>query len=113
MCWTLDEAIKHLEEVAEEKEKDAKFYTFSRPDNYRKESSENCAAKYHQFAEWLQDYKQLLKRESCENAISRQAAIDAVIEWYGCEPSDINNFKKILAKQPSVTARAKMVESEG
>ncbi len=34
--------------------------------------------------------------------ISRQAAIDAVIEWYGCEPRDMDDFKKILAKQPSV-----------
>lgn len=36
-----------------------------------------------------------------DDLISRQAAIDAVIEWYGCEPSDMDYFKEILAKQPS------------
>lgn len=33
--------------------------------------------------------------------ISRQAAIDALIEWYGCEPSDIGAFEDIIEKMPS------------
>ena len=33
--------------------------------------------------------------------ISRQAAIDALIEWYGCEPSDIGAFEDIIEKLPS------------
>ena len=33
--------------------------------------------------------------------ISRQAAIDAIIEWYGCEPSDIGAFEDIIEKMPS------------
>ena len=33
--------------------------------------------------------------------ISRQAAIDALIEWYGCEPSDLDYFKEIVEKLPS------------
>ena len=41
------------------------------------------------------------KGEQMNDLISRQAAIDAMIEWYGCEPSDMDDFKKILAKQPS------------
>lgn len=36
--------------------------------------------------------------------ISRQAAIDAVIEWYGCEPSDLDYFKKIVEKLPTTDA---------
>lgn len=41
------------------------------------------------------------------DCISRQAAIDAVIEWYGCEPSDMDYFVKILAKQPSAQPERK------
>ena len=33
--------------------------------------------------------------------ISRQAAIDALIKWYGCEPSDIGAFENIIEKMPS------------
>ena len=33
--------------------------------------------------------------------ISRQDAINAVIEWYGCEPKDIGIFEKIIEKLPS------------
>ena len=35
------------------------------------------------------------------DTISRQAAIDALIEWYGCEPSDVGAFEDILEKMPS------------
>lgn len=35
------------------------------------------------------------------NPISGQAAIDALIEWYGCEPSDLDYFKEIVEKLPS------------
>ena len=34
--------------------------------------------------------------------ISRQAAIDALIEWYGCEPNDLDAFKDIVGRLPSV-----------
>ena len=36
-----------------------------------------------------------------DGLISRQAAIDALIEWYGCEPSDIGAFENIIEKMPS------------
>ena len=38
---------------------------------------------------------------SRDDTISRQAAIDALIEWYGCEPSDIGAFEDIIEKMPS------------
>ena len=56
---TLDEAIRHAEEVAEEKENDAKFYTISRPDGKRKESCGKCAIEHRQLAKWLKELKQL------------------------------------------------------
>lgn len=33
--------------------------------------------------------------------IERQAAIDALIKWYGCEPVDIGAFENIIEKLPS------------
>lgn len=35
------------------------------------------------------------------DCISRQQAIDALIEWYGCEPTDIGAFENIIEKMPS------------
>lgn len=39
-----------------------------------------------------------------DDLISRQAAIDALIEWYGCEPSDIGAFENIVKQLPSADA---------
>lgn len=36
-----------------------------------------------------------------DDLISRQQAIDALIEWYGYEPSDIGAFENIIDKLPS------------
>ena len=33
--------------------------------------------------------------------IKREDAIDAVIEWYGCKPNDIEAFEKIIEAIPS------------
>ena len=33
--------------------------------------------------------------------IKREDAIDAVIEWYGCKPNDIEAFEKIIKAIPS------------
>lgn len=64
---TLDEAIKHCEEVA----------------NDRAGCCEDCAEEHRQLAEWLKDYKRLKEREPCDDCISRQAVLD--ITWE--EPS--------------------------
>lgn len=36
--------------------------------------------------------------------ISRQMTIDALIKWYGCEPTDIGAFENIIEKLPSADA---------
>ena len=36
-----------------------------------------------------------------EDLIRRSDAIDAVIEWYGCKPNDIEAFEKIIEAIPS------------
>lgn len=59
---TLEEAIKHAEEVAEENEKAA--VTFSTPQfsHYeRADECKACAEEYRQLAEWLKDYHRMLK----------------------------------------------------
>jgi len=53
-----------------------------------------------------------LSQESSEDVISRQAAIDALIEWYGCEPSDIGAFEDIIEKMPSAQPEQRYTEEE-
>ena len=36
-----------------------------------------------------------------KDTIYRQEAVDAVIEWYGCKPNDIEAFEKIIEAIPS------------
>lgn len=75
----LDEAIKHCEEVAEEKENhiksvyetlDEERFLFAEEENECKK----CAEEHKQLAEWLKDYKRLLEREPCEDCVSRKQA---------------------------------------
>lgn len=68
---TLDEAIKHAEEVAEEKESEAEDLEYSRLD-WRHEANQclECAKEHRQLAEWLKDYKRLLEQEPCEDTIA-------------------------------------------
>ena len=60
---TLDEAIKHCEEVAEKQENNAKgcnsFDEWTETEYYDKEKCLQCAADHRQLAEWLTDYKEL------------------------------------------------------
>lgn len=51
---TLDEAIKHCEEVAEENEKNAKSIN-----NIYKKSCLECASEHRQLAEWLRELKEV------------------------------------------------------
>ena len=59
---TLDEAIKHCEEVAEEKE--AQAWEAQLQEEYRTiKSCKGCAEEHRQLAEWLKELKQLRKQE--------------------------------------------------
>ena len=60
----LESAIKHCEEVADGKTEQGKC--------------PECAMEHRQLAEWLTDYKRLKEQQPCEDAVSRQAAIDAL-----------------------------------
>lgn len=41
------------------------------------------------------------RRKTMSDLIKRGDAIDAVIEWYGCKPNDIEAFEKIIEAIPS------------
>ena len=71
---TLNEAIKHAEEVAGTNERLCEtVHQAMQLSDYGK-----CAKEHRQLAEWLKELKQLKEQEPCEDAISRQAAIDTL-----------------------------------
>ena len=83
---TLDEAIKHAEEIAEENQRvvDTKDVTIDmlfcddeeieeHLANYQKRAED-----YRQLAKWLRDYKRLKEQEPCEDAISRRAVLEYI-----------------------------------
>lgn len=78
---TLEDAIRHAEEVAEIKKTESETAEIQGCDRYALKCEE-CASEHRQLAEWLRDYKRLKEQEPCEDAISRQAAIDA--NCYNC-----------------------------
>lgn len=55
---TLDEAIKHCEEKAEELRKQSEHFVLN---TYPKKECLECAKEHEQLAEWLKDYKRLLE----------------------------------------------------
>ena len=68
---TLDEAIKHAEEVAEKFESLHERYENMDEDRllFRVEENEckNCAKEHRQLANWLKELKQLREQELCED----------------------------------------------
>ena len=68
---TLDEAIKHAEEVAEKFESLHERYENMDEDRllFRVEENEckNCAKEHRQLANWLKELKQLRKQKPCED----------------------------------------------
>ena len=74
---TIDEAICHAEEVAEE--------NYGKATEYQYQCNElskclKCGDEHMQLAEWLKDYKRLKEQEPCEDAISRQAVEDKLLK---------------------------------
>ena len=64
---TIDEAIKHCLEVAEQQEADSFIDRWSDDDEWSESLKENCrqcAADHRQLAEWLTDYKELKTKYS-------------------------------------------------
>lgn len=77
---TIDEAIQHCEEVAQENEKQYSGCPMKYDGAYANngKSACKCAKEHRQLAEWLKELKQLREQEPCEDAISRQAVLDGL-----------------------------------
>ena len=82
---TLTDAIKHCEDVA----------------NDRCGCAEDCVSEHRQLAECLKDYKRLLERESYEDVISRKKVIDTIYRECSGENLDID-FAKVLLLQRKI-----------
>ncbi len=82
---TLEEAIKHCEEVAETQEENCKY---AGHDHYTKLEASACATEHRQLAEWLKELKE--RRTNTGDTISRKAAIDALCSACGndCDKSE-------------------------
>lgn len=96
---TLDEAIKHAEEVAEKNERRAESVRnrpISSADFYHEEEScSKCATEHRQLAEWLKELKR--HREAWMNVVSE---VDQHTEIHSDGEFYIKNFdvKKIVAE---------------
>ena len=111
---TLDEAIKHAEEVAKEQDKlckrydDASGYSRSHNEAIRTTDAkrcEECAEEHRQLAEWLRDYKRLKEQEPCDDCISRQDALDCLTAT-GLKKFDfILDARDKIKNLPSVTPK--------
>jgi len=83
---TLEEAIKHAEEVADVCEFEASKYDMTDAyESYVACQEGECAAEHRQLAEWLKELKTLRKQDvpdtNVGDTISRQAAIDAALSF--------------------------------
>ena len=75
---TIDEAIKHTEEVVEQYEKicDTKLKVGLPNIYYDKDKSMKCAEEHRQLAEWLKDYKRLLEQEPILDKIRERIELE-------------------------------------
>jgi DNA-directed RNA polymerase subunit RPC12/RpoP len=90
---TLDEAIKHCEEVAETKRQDAEDAEINGCDNFAR-NCEECASEHRQLAEWLKELKKFREQQS-EDAISRQAALDIYDDYnVAVENGELEAYRK-------------------
>lgn len=116
---TLEEAIKHCEEVAEKKEYIAE--TLEGFDEYTREECLECASEHRQLAEWLKELKEYRskdKKTSCEDYVSRTQALEMLGDepenWTDTEKeiqevNDYRWFKSILENLPSVTPKTRWI----
>lgn len=115
---TLDEAINHAEEVAEEnrnidEEELGLIYCDDTEciENHKKRCFK-CADEHEQLAEWLRDYKRLLEQQPCEDCVSRAEVFEAIddcnsdgLKGIFCSYNDGERFKEYIKKLLSVTPK--------
>jgi isocitrate dehydrogenase kinase/phosphatase len=84
---TLDEAIKHCEEVAESKRKQVENGDWEKGSLTERDCLE-CADEHKQLAEWLKELKQLREQQTCKEDINRQVVKEQMIK-YGFHAPDM------------------------
>ena len=119
---TLDEAIKHAEEVAEENQRvvdtgivfddvtvDMLYCDDTEVIEEHLANYQKCAEQHRQLAEWLKDYKRLKEQEPSDDCVSRANLInqlEILDKRYG---SDFYwEVRKIVDSLPSVTPTRKV-----
>lgn len=103
---TLDDAIKHAEEVARENEKFC--YKKGGKGGYFNEDTDwnniKCVEEHRQLADWLKDYKRLLEQEPCEDCWSKKEVVDIINrQRFGINKISMGIIKEKLEALPSVT----------
>lgn len=121
---TLDEAIKHAEEVAKEQDKlckrydDASGYTRSHNEEIRTSAAkrcEECAEEHRQLAEWLKDLKQLREQLKESETLAEVISREAVIERLKKEDkilyttTGLNYLIRVIEELPSITQKSETV----
>lgn len=82
---TIEEAIKHSEEVAEEKDKSVELYKAVKATEGLITKCEKCAKEHRQLAEWLKELKQLRKQtQYLEQGEWISEKVDGE-DWKGCK----------------------------
>lgn len=102
---TIDEAIRHAEEVAEGYEEDISKWEYTLSEYRKRECVEQttiprcekalnrckqCASEHRQLAWWLRDYKRLKEQEPSDDCISRQAVLTEIFKkpaWHNSDGS--------------------------
>lgn len=104
---TLDEAIKHCEDVA------AKCFVNRSARNH----SGKCANEHRQLAEWLRELKACKEQQLCSDAISREAALETILtklpdfcDDAGGNLIGRNQTASVIRNLPSVTPKQKTGE---
>lgn len=105
---TIDEAIKHCEEVAEDNERDSRL--FIDLDTYMESECAECAKEYRQLAEWLRELKKDRKILNGLRIYFQSLVVDAVFnqrpmmfEMRDATKEERESVKRYIADSVSTT----------
>lgn len=120
---TINEAIKHAEEVAEKQEELYRLCPASESEmshcdgtkdcktleSGKNKGCQKCAEEHRQLAEWLKDYKRLLEHQPSDDTISRHMVLDLVVanhmELNGLNVVMYSPLYKDIKQLPPVTSQ--------
>ena len=98
---TIDEAIKHCEEKAEEQEYVSQIIVelhHEESEREHKAACDACAANHRQLAEWLTELKALKAADAQLKDVIRRIYIETTTDHYGNAYVTLENIDKILTK---------------